>query len=199
MDLVARVRHAVAAHQRSRPDLPVVVALDGRSGAGKSTLAEAIARDLGASVVHGDDFYRDMPDAERRSLSAADGVDRFFDWERLRDEALVPLRARTPARYRCFNWAAGHGLGETIVIEPRDVVIVEGVYAARPELKDLVDLRVLMVVNESERERRLDQRAGSMDRHAPEALDDRWDASERVYFEMICPTGSFDLVITGDK
>ncbi|MFM6173306.1 MAG: (d)CMP kinase, partial [Sphaerospermopsis kisseleviana] len=99
MDLVASVQHAVTVYRRARPELPVVVALDGRSGAGKSTLADAIAHDLGAALVHGDDFYRDMPDAERRALSAERGVDRFFDWERLRDEALIPLRARTAARY----------------------------------------------------------------------------------------------------
>lgn len=199
MDPITRVRHVVTARQLARPEFPVVVAVDGRSGVGKSTLAADIVRDLGASVIHGDDFYRDMSEAERRNLSAVEGVDRFFDWERLRDEALVPLRQSRVASYRRFDWIAGQGLGEVIEVEPRDVVVVEGVYSARPELEHFVDVRVLVVLDEIERQRRLDSRAGSVDRHAPEAWDARWDAAEYVYFENISRRSSFDLVVNVDE
>lgn len=198
MNPVESVLQALRARHMERQDSVIVVAIDGRSGAGKSTLANAIARDIGAAVVHGDDFYRDMPDAERRALSAAQGVDRYFDWHRLRDEALLPLRDRRAASFRCFDWTVGHGLGEVIVVEPCGVVIVEGVYSARPEFEHLIDLRVLVTIPQEQRVLRLDDRAGERDRHAPEAWDAHWDAAECVYFETICPPSDFDLMVGGD-
>ena len=48
---------------------------------------------LAASVVASDEFYRDMPAERRWTLTAAEGVDQYFDWQRLRREVLEPLRA----------------------------------------------------------------------------------------------------------
>jgi uridine kinase len=132
----------------------IVVALDGRSGAGKSTLAAALAGAVDATTVHVDDFYRDIPEADRLELSPAQGVDRYFDWERLREEALMPLLQRQRARFRCFDWIAGGGLSTPITVEPRGIVIVEGVYSARREFDDLLDLTVLVEIANEERELR---------------------------------------------
>ena len=89
----------------------MVVAVDGASAAGTSTLAAEVGRRLRASVVGGD-FYRVMPEEQRWRLSAAEGVEQYFDWQRLRREALEPLRAGRPARYRPFDWRTGAGLTE---------------------------------------------------------------------------------------
>jgi len=43
----------------THPSRPLVIALDGPSAAGTSTLALAVGQRLSASVVAGDDFYRD--------------------------------------------------------------------------------------------------------------------------------------------
>ena len=110
MNAAELVEGAIRPLRKAAPERAVVVALDGRSGAGKSTLAAAIAHAVDAAVVTTDDFYRDMPDAERRGLSPTEGVDRYFDWERLREEALTTLARREPARYRRFDWVAGGGL-----------------------------------------------------------------------------------------
>lgn len=63
--------------------------------AGTSTLAAAVGRRLGASVVAGDDFYRDLPERRLAALSPAEGVDQYLDWQRLGDQAplAVGLRA----------------------------------------------------------------------------------------------------------
>ena len=198
MNPVESVLQALHTRQVERQDSVIVVAIDGRSGAGKSTLANAIARDIEAAVVHGDDFYRDMPDVERRAHSAVQGVDRYFDWQRLRDEAIRPLRARRAARFRCFDWTVGHGLGEVVVVDPCGVVIVEGVYSARPEFEHLIDLKVLVTIPQEQRVLRLDDRAGERDRHAPEAWDAYWDAAECVYFGTVRPPSDFDLIVVGD-
>jgi uridine kinase len=170
----------------------IVVALDGHSGAGKSTVATAIAQRVDAAVVRVDDFYRDLTEADRLALSPAEGVDEYFDWQRLRREALVPLAERRRAKFSCFDWVAGSGLSGEATLDPRDILIVEGVYAARPEFDDLVDLKVLVEAAEEERERR------RRERHDPHAWEERWDAAERHYFAEIRPPSAFDLVVAGD-
>lgn len=117
----------------------------GRARRGTSTLAAAVGRRLTASVVAGDDFYRDLPQERRWALAAAEGVDLYFDWQRLRRETLEPLRAGRVARYRPFDWRAGAGLAEQVVeVIPTPVIVVDGIYNGRPELRDVVDVSVLV-------------------------------------------------------
>jgi len=177
---------------------PILVALDGRSGAGKSTLAAALADTLNVAIVHGDDFYRDTPETERFKLTPSQGVDRYFDWERLRAEALEPLRRRERARFRCFDWVAGGGLTSAVTVESRDIVIVEGVYSARPEFDDLLALRVLVEVASERRGRRRHDRLRTVSRDDPHGWDRRWDAAESLYFEAIRPQNTFHLAVSGD-
>src|SRR5207344_1963414 len=86
----------------------VVIAVDGPSCSGKSILATAVALRSGASILQGDDFYRDtLPSlraAQREAMSDAAVVDAVIDWERLRDEGLLPLRAGHPATFQPYDW-----------------------------------------------------------------------------------------------
>lgn len=196
-----RATDAVVSAVRERRDATrsgvLMVALDGRSGAGKSTLAAAIAEAVEAAVVHVDDFYRDMPDTDRLTLSPTQGVERYFDWERLRDEALAPLVREQPALFGCFDWFAGCGLTAPTIVQPHDIVVVEGVYSARPEFDDLLDLRVLVEAPEEAREQRRQRRLRTVSRDDPQGWDARWDAAERVYFDTIRPPDTFDLIVSG--
>jgi uridine kinase len=119
-------------------------------------------------------------------------VARYLDWERLRDQALVPLRRGDPAEFRPFDWRRGVGLASPVIVLPRPVVIVEGVYAARPEFDGLVDLRVLVETDEGERHGRLAQRV-----HDLAGWKARWEAAEEVYFTRVRPPGSFHLRVCG--
>jgi len=198
MTAAEQVTEAIRRLQHVGLHRSIVVALDGHSGAGKSTLAAAVAERIDAAVVHVDDFYRDMPESERLELTAEQGVDRYFDWERLRAEAIIPLGQRTRAQYRRFDWASGHGLTNDISLDPRDVVLLEGVYAARPEFEDLLDLKVLVELPDAAREQRRAQRARSVSRDDPDGWDARWNAAERHYFRVIRPQQTFDLIVRGD-
>jgi uridine kinase len=197
MGAAETVARAIRALQAGIRDRATVVALDGRSGAGKSTLAARLADTLDAAVIHGDDFYRDMADPARVELSPAQGVARYFDWERLRDEALTPLVQRESAEFGCFNWLAGRGLTRAVTIDTRDILIIEGVYSARPEFDDLLDLKVLVEAGEDDREQRRQQRSRTVSRSDPDGWDARWDAAERVYFESVRPMNTFDLIVLG--
>jgi uridine kinase len=178
----------------TRPSRPLVIALDGPSAAGTSTVAAIVGQRLSASVVGGDDFYRDMPEEQRWALTATQGVERYFDWQRLRREVLEPLRAGRAARYRPFSWLPEGGLDDRLVtVDATPIVLLEGVYAGRPELRDLVDLAVLVETPPDERHRRIVARG-----HGNDVWWPRWGAAEDHYFTAIRPRESFDLVVSGE-
>jgi uridine kinase len=193
-----RVIGAVA---KWRADLPgvFVVAIDGPGGSGKTTIAAAVAAATGAALVHTDDFFMDppcrppvpsastMPSPERSPRSLAG----YYDWRRLRAEALEPLRARSGATFRRFDWERGHGLDGAVSVERCDLILVEGVFSAAPELADLVDRAVFVDTPEPERLRRLRRRV------APEEWDEDWLTAERAYFGRARAPSSFDLVVPG--
>jgi len=167
----------------------VLVAIDGHSGSGKSTLAGLLVERHNASVVHMDDFYRVMDPEVRARLTPAEGMDQYFDWQRVRREALEPLRRGDPARFQRYDWNANQ-LGSWEDVAPARVVIIEGVYSARPELADLIDLRVLVETPYTARfERLVARNENSADWTA------RWAAAEQLYFNEISQRRAHDLVI----
>jgi molybdenum cofactor guanylyltransferase len=189
---VLSIMDVLAERQAAAPGAPVVVAIDGQSCAGKSILATALALRSGAAVVEGDDFYRRtlprLTVAEREAMSDAAVVDDVIDWERLRAEALLPLRARKSARFQPYDWDADDGrLAPPKIIPPADVIIVEGVYAARPELADLVDVAVYLGVDHQVRARRYAERGNDPD------WQRFWERGEAHYFRAIRPAASFHI------
>jgi uridine kinase len=162
----------------------LVIAIDGHGAAGKSTIAAAVAEATGATPVHTDDFFD--PAAPREP-----GLSGYYDWRRLRSEALEPLRAGRTAEFRRFDWERGRGLDGTVSVTPGPLIVLEGVFSASPELSDLVDRSVFVDTPEPERLRRL--RAQT----TPSEWDDEWLKAEQAYFGLIRPPLSFDLIVSG--
>jgi uridine kinase len=170
---------------------PFIVAIDGRSGVGKSTMARALAERLDACVVEGDDFY--AGGIELRSDSAESRAAACIDWTR-QQSVLEGLAAGRPAHWRAFDWEAFDGRlrDEPTTLEPRPVVILEGVYAARPELADLLVLRVVLLVSDDVRLARLAAREGTIG-----PWERQWHEAEEFYFEAVMPPARFDIVVSG--
>lgn len=170
---------------------PYVVAIDGRSGAGKSTLAAKLKVSLDAAVIGGDDFFAGGVDV--RLDSPQDLARDCLDWRRQR-EVLEGLRRGRQVSYFAFDWNAFDGRFEAAprVIDPHTVVILEGTYAARPELRDLLDLRVLLLVSDEARRVRLLEREGSL---GPWEL--QWHRAEEWYFGHLAHPDSFDVILRG--
>jgi uridine kinase len=168
---------------------PLVVAIDGRSGTGKSTLAAALAKRLSATVIEGDDFFAggtgiegDLPPSRAA---------RCIDWQAQR-RVLTALRAGQAASYHAFDWDAFDGsvVADPNTIAPASILLLEGVYAARPELRDLVDLCLLVTVPDDLRLSRLIAREGEIG-----PWERQWHEAEAWYFAHAAPPSSFDLVI----
>jgi uridine kinase len=140
----------------------------------------------------GDYFYAGGDSSHWMRLSADEKASKVIDWRRLRAEALEPLRAGMRASYHPFDWRTWMGLApESIDLKPARVVIVDGVYSARPELRDLIDLAVLIEMpKDAERRRRLIRREGAGAMAEWHAI---WDEAEDHYFTHVRPPTSFDL------
>ncbi len=171
----------------------LIVGIDGGGGAGKSTLASGIDQEFAGrvSILKCDDFYRPLLSAQYSRLTAEAAYQDYFDWQRLRDEALMPLRSGVIARYQRYDWASDQ-LAEWIEIEPREIVLVEGVFSTRPELRPMIDVAIFIETPRDERMRRMSAR-----RQASTAWMARWMAAEDWYLEHLEPHRYADLVIAG--
>src|SRR5262245_10703372 len=188
------VRHlqAAAALQST-----ILVGVDGLGGAGKTVLAKAVAGNLRsagqpAALVHFDDFF--FPSAQRPSgTPRAKPIGGDFDWCRLRDQVLLPLRANQVGRYRRYDWTLD-ALAEAHEIPPGGTVIVEGLYCTRTEIADLYDVRGWV---DCPRDLRL---ARGISRDG-EAARDRWVLdwlpSEDMYVREHAPMRAAHFVVPG--
>lgn len=187
---------------------PLVVGLDGRSGAGKSTLAALVADRLGrdadgralVAVIEGDGFYAGGSATWWDARAPAERAAHVIDWRRQRT-VLEHLRQNGAAAWHPFDWDADDWDADTVplcgkalevVVAP--VVLLEGAYSCRPELHDVLDLRVLLDVPMDVRRRQLLEREGEAYRSDWEA---RWSAAEEHYFGAVMPPGRYDLVLRG--
>lgn len=156
---------------------PYFVAIDGRSASGKSTLGRQLAKRPGVTVIEMDDFYRVDDPVERAALTPVQGIDRYFDWERVRDEALVPLSEGREANYATYDWD-NNVYGPAKTAKPTDVIVVEGVYSAHPRLSAYFDFVVLV-------DTPVEASYARQDARGQDAKDwiARWRAAESVYFD----------------
>lgn len=200
--LIAQLRQQLAVGQR-----PLFVGIDGRSGAGKSTAAARVSQAFAepgdatgrVTVIEGDDFYSggSADTWDRRTASEKTAL--VIDWRRQRD-VLKRLRRDGVAEWQSFDWDAEDWDSDSVplsatptIARTAAVVLLEGAYSCRPELHDLLDLRVLLDVPREIRRKRLIDREG--DAYQPD-WDARWSAAEDYYFDSVMPTERFDLVLT---
>lgn len=174
---------------RAHTDRPIVVSIDGRSGAGKSTIAAYLAQDLFASIVSCDDFYAGGTDV--LPFAPDQLADICIDRSRLR-KTLEALKSKLHVLYAPFDWQAFDGslAASKILAAPTPVIISEGVYSAHPDLRDIVDIAVLVRTSPVERERRLLEREGALG-----PWERQWHRAENWYFKTLAPPEAFDILV----
>jgi uridine kinase len=186
-DHIAALIEAMAA---DRPGA-CIVGVDGGGGAGKSTLAAELSDCLPKSAcVEFDDFYRTLPTGSpiRKELCW------FFDWRRLRNDVLLPVRRRELANYRTWDWNNGRLGDQKKTVEPPRFLIVEGISVLRRELRSFIDFAIWV---ETPAELRLQR---GIDRDGEAALQrwtDFWMAEEARYFEAHRPDAFADVTVEG--
>ena len=156
----------------------MVVAIDGFGGAGKSTLAGRLSEELGATVVHTDDF--------------AEWANPLGWWPRLIEEVLRPLSTNEPARYQRFDWDLGE-LAEWHDVAPGGVVVIEGVSSSRAVFRPHLSLSVWVETSRRVRFARGIARDG-------DGMADawvKWMADEDEWAAVERPREFADLVVSG--
>jgi uridine kinase len=186
------------------PDLdrPLLVGVDGGDGAGKTRFADDLAtvladreRDVVRASV--DDFHH--PRSHRHELGRTGETvwARSFDYRALRSELLDPWCAGLGTSYRCRH----HDLASDVLLdEPyaqvpeRGVLVVDGVFVQRDEVRGCWDLVVWLEVADEERVRRLAGRDG-VPADLQHADQRRYLDAQRIYRDAVDPVGSADLVV----
>lgn len=184
------VLSAIARLTGSESKRPLLVGIDGFGGSGKSTLSNSIRDALEASAVEGDDFYGPV-DTDWAGLSPQDGYERFFDHERLAREVLRPLGRAEHTRYQRYNWQ-NNVLGDWVELPAEGVVVVEGVYMLRPQLREFWDLSVFV---DTPWPMRLDRQV-SRGENTEEDIR-LWTDAEKYYERTFEPANRADLVLPG--
>jgi uridine kinase len=177
---------ALAAHILGRPPRlgPVrLVAVDGASGGGKTSFATRLGKELDAPVVHTDDLL--------------DGWDdQFTFWPRLERLVLGPLRRGETVAYRRYQWHRGTFGGDLVSVEPAPVVLLEGVSAARREIRPELSVAVFVSAPADLRWARVVDRDGD-DTLAYRAYLERWRAAEERHFAEDGTADAADLLVDG--
>ncbi len=127
---------------------PLVIGIAGGTGSGKTTVARKIAESLPpdrAVVIQHDSYYLDRShlSAEERALVNFDEPDALDNARLLAD--LVALKEGRAALCPQYDFASHTRLPEGRTVEPRPIVIVEGILLfAIVDLREAFDLRLFV-------------------------------------------------------
>ncbi|GLI27445.1 hypothetical protein ARHIZOSPH14_16870 [Agromyces rhizosphaerae] len=185
-----------------------MIGIDGPKGAGKSRFGHDLAevlRERGVEVVEAshDDFAR--PSAERWARgrhSAWGNYHDTFDDGAFRRDLVEPFRVRAtdaspqpPFRTRVFDLATDLPVDEPArTAGPDAVLVADGAFLHRPELRGLWHFSVWLEVDPAERTRRLAERDGlSTDPDDPLAA--RYSGAQELYVDDAHPNTAATAIV----
>ncbi|MBM6943693.1 MULTISPECIES: uridine kinase [Bacteroides] len=179
----------------------IIIGIAGGTGSGKTTVVKSIVDSLPANEVALlplDSYYKDsshIPVEERQNINF-DHPD-AFDWELLSKQVEM-LRQGKAIEQPVYSYLTCTRQPETIHIEPRKVVIIEGILALSDKrLRDLMDLRVFVDADSDERLIRVIQRDVIERGRTAEAVMDRYvKVLKPMHQEFIEPAKQYaDLIV----
>jgi uridine kinase len=127
---------------------PFIIGIAGGTGSGKTTVARRIYDSLhldSAVFLDHDSYYRtlDHLPVEERKLVNFDHPDSLDN--DLLVEHLERLLDRRPIDKPLYDFAAHTRAPETVRVEPRDVILLEGILLfVEPRLRELFDLKIFV-------------------------------------------------------
>ena len=125
-----------------------IIGIAGGSGSGKTTVVKQIAKALPphcAAVVPLDSYYNDttgLTPEERKQINF-DHPD-AFDWKLL-TEQIKKLKNGEAIEQPTYSYIESNRLKETVHVEPKPVIIIEGIMALHyKKLRDMMDLKIFV-------------------------------------------------------
>ena len=132
-----------------------IIGIAGGTGSGKSTVVKKIVESLPphyVAVVPLDSYYNDtteMTQEERRAINF-DHPD-AFDWKLLIKQ-VNSLRDGIAIEQPTYSYILNNRLPETIKVEPKPVIIIEGIMTLlNKKLREVMDLKIFVDCDSDER------------------------------------------------
>lgn len=132
-----------------------IIGIVGGTGSGKSTVVKKIVESLPphyVAVVPLDSYYNDtteMTQEERRAINF-DHPD-AFDWKLLIKQ-VNSLRDGIAIEQPTYSYILNNRLPETIKVEPKPVIIIEGIMTLlNKKLREMMDLKIFVDCDSDER------------------------------------------------
>lgn len=132
-----------------------IIGIAGGTGSGKSTVVKKIVESLPphyVAVVPLDSYYNDtteMTQEERRAINF-DHPD-AFDWKLLIKQ-VNSLRDGISIEQPTYSYILNNRLPETIKVEPKPVIIIEGIMTLlNKKLREMMDLKIFVDCDSDER------------------------------------------------
>ena len=187
---------------REHGDEPFIVAIDGVDAAGKSILAGALAeelRDRGILVSEASvDGYHN-PRAVRmvRGRDSPEGFYRdSFNLESLREHLLDPFRAGGEYRLHMFDHRMDSPDPSMLYeFKPGTVLVFDGVFSLRPELRGYWDLTIYLSITEEESLRRGVERDPGDREELIRRYKARYIPGQHLYKEEARPEEYTDIIV----
>lgn len=136
-------------------DKVTIIGIAGGTGSGKTTVVKKIVEALPphhVAVVPLDSYYNDttsMTEEERHAINF-DHPD-AFDWKLLTKQ-INELREGRAIEQPTYSYLKCNRLPETIHVEPKPVIIVEGIMTLiNKKLRDIMDIRIFVDCDSDER------------------------------------------------
>ena len=136
-------------------DKITIIGIAGGTGSGKTTVVRKIVEAVPphyVAVVPLDSYYNDTTEMteEQRHAINFDHPD-AFDWKLL-NKQVNELREGRAIEQPTYSYIACNRLEETVHVEPKPVIIIEGIMALlNKKLRDIMDLKVYVDCDSDER------------------------------------------------
>lgn len=179
----------------------LIIGIAGGTGSGKTTVVRKIIQSLPkdeVAVIPQDCYYKDnhhIPLEERLKMNYDEPAS--IEWSLL-VKHLKELKEGIPVEMPTYDFLTCSRMEETIHVEPRDVVVVEGILVLTDkELRDMMDVRVFVDAGPDERLIRVIQRDCVERGRTPQMVIDRYIETLKPMHELhIEPSKRYaDLII----
>lgn len=179
----------------------LIIGIAGGTGSGKTTVVRKLVEALPAGevvVLPQDSYYKDssnVPVEQRQNINF-DHPD-AFDWELLSKHIQI-LKEGKAIEQPIYSYITCTRQTETIHIEPKEVIIIEGILAlCDPNLRELMNLKIFVDADSDERLIRVIQRDVIERGRTAEAVMERYTRILKpMHLQFIEPTKRYaDLII----
>lgn len=179
----------------------IIIGITGGTGSGKTTVVNKIISALPAgevAVLPQDSYYKDsshvpVEDRQKINFDEPDAI----EWSLL-EHHVDELKAGRAIEMPTYSYLTCTRQVETVHVEPRDIVIVEGILVlTQPELRDLMDVKVFVDADADDRLIRVIARDCIQRGRTPQMVIDRYQAVLKpMHMQYIEPTKRFaDLIV----